>query len=90
VVDEVGADSLVQAHFKGDLELGAHAVGRAHQDGVLPSLQVEAEKGAKATDAAQHIAVKGLLRQVLNALFGAVATEVTMSTPAIRREVFKS
>ena len=73
VVDQVSAHGLVQAEFEGDLELGADAVGRADQDGVLPALQVEPEERAEAADAAQHIAVKGLLRQVLDALLGAVA-----------------
>jgi transposase-like protein len=73
VVDQVGADGVVHAELEGDLELGAHAVGGADQDGVLPALQVEPEERAEAADAAQHIAVKGLLRQVLDALLGAVA-----------------
>ena len=62
------------AQLEGDLELGAHAVGRADEDGVLPALQVEPEERAKAADSAQHVAVKGLLRQVLDAVLGAVAT----------------
>ena len=74
VVHQVRAHGVVQAQLEGDLQLGAHAVGRADQDGVFPALQVEPEERAKAADAAQHIAVKGLLRQVLDAVLGAVAT----------------
>ncbi len=74
VVHQIRAHRLVQAELEGHLELGAHAVGRADQDGVLPALHVEPEERAEAADAAQNIAVKGLLRQVLDAFLGAVAT----------------
>jgi hypothetical protein len=73
VVDQVGAHGVVHAELEGDLELGAHAVGGADQDGVLPALQVEPEERAEAADAAQDVAVEGLLRQVLDAFLGAVA-----------------
>ncbi len=63
----------MEAQFEGNLELGANAVGRADQDGRLPALQVEAEEGAEAADAAQNIAVKGLLGEELDAFLGAVA-----------------
>jgi hypothetical protein len=64
----------MHAQFKGDFELGSHTVGRTHQDGALEALQVETEQGAKPSDAPQHIAVESLLRKVLDALLGAVAT----------------
>jgi len=67
----------VQPQGKGDLELGAHAVGRADQNGVFPALQIQPEKRAKAADPAQYVAVKGLLRQVLDSFLGlAGAAEV--------------
>ena len=73
VVHQVGAHGVVQAQLEGHLQLGSHAVGRADQDGLLPALHVQPEQRAEAADSAQHIAIKGLLRQVLDALLGAVA-----------------
>jgi len=72
VVDEVGADGLVEAEFEGDLELGADAVSRTDEDGVFPALQVESKEAAEAADAAQHITIEGFLREVLDAILGAV------------------
>ena len=74
MVHQVGAHRVVQPQLEGHLQLGAHAVGRAHQDGVLPALHVQPEERAEAADPAQNIAVEGLLRQVLDAFLGAVAT----------------
>ena len=65
---------LVQAQLERHLELGAHAVGRAHQDRALPALQIQPEQRPEAADPSQHIAIKGLLRQVLDAVLGAIAT----------------
>ncbi len=73
MVHQVGAHGVVQAQLEGHLELGAHAVCRTDQDGILPALRVEAEKRAKTANAAQHVAVKGFLRQVLDAFLGSVA-----------------
>ena len=73
MVHQVRAHGVVHAQLEGHLQLGAHAVGRADQDGVLPALQVKPVKRAKAADAAQHVAVEGLLRQILDAFLGAVA-----------------
>ena len=42
--------------------------------GILPSLQVEPEERAKPANPSQHVAIKGLLRQELDALLGAVAS----------------
>ena len=74
VVHQVGAHGVVQAQREGDLQLGAHAVGGADQDRLLPALRVHPVQRAKAADAAQHVAVKGLLRQELDAILGALAT----------------
>ena len=73
VIDEVRAHIAVHPHLESDFELGAHSIGGANQDGILPALQIEAEKRSKTTDATHHIAVESLLGQVLDALFGAVA-----------------
>ena len=73
VVDEVGTDGVVEAEFEGDFELGADAVCRADEDRVLEALEVEAEERPEATDATEDIAVEGLLSEVFDALFGAVA-----------------
>jgi len=73
VVDEVGADRVVDAQVEGQLELGADAVGGADQDGLGPFPEVELEKGAEAADAAQDTAVEGALGEVLDAVLGAVA-----------------
>ena len=73
MVHQVRAHGVVHAQLESHFELGAHTVRRADQDGLLPALQVEPEQGAEAADPAQHIAVEGLLGQVLDAFLGAVA-----------------
>ena len=73
VVDEVGADGVVDAELEGDLELGAYAVGGGDQHGVGKLGQVEREEAAEAADLAQHLLVEGLAGEHLDALLGAVA-----------------
>ena len=64
---------MVNAEFKGNLELGADAIGAGDQDRLLVFARVELEKAAKAADFAQDILVKRPLRKILDALFSAVA-----------------
>ena len=73
VVDEVGADGVVDAEFEGDLELGADAVGAGDEDGLLVLAGIELEEAAEAADFAKHVAGEGALGEVLDALLGAVA-----------------
>jgi hypothetical protein len=72
VVDEVGADGVMDAELEGELELGADAVGRGDQDWLLV-FAVETEEAAEAADLAEHVAGEGALGEVLDALFGAIA-----------------
>ena len=73
MIHQIRAHGLVQPQLKGHLQLGPHSIGRAHQDGILPPLHIQPVERAKAPDPAQHIAIKGFLRQVLDALLGVVA-----------------
>ena len=73
MVDEVGADGVVDSQFEGDFELGADTVCTGDEDRLLVLEGVELEEAAKATDFAQHVAVEGALGEVLDALLGAVA-----------------
>ena len=63
----------MQAKLEGHLQLGSDAVCGADKNRVLPALQVEAEEPSEAANFAQHIAVKRLLRQELDASLGLVA-----------------
>ena len=54
--DEVDADRLVAAGVAGDDHLGAHAVGRGHQDRVRVAAEVERELAAEPADARHHAA----------------------------------
>ncbi len=73
MIDQVCADSVVKAHFKGDLELGANAVGARNQHRRGISGCIEAKEAAEAADFAEHLFTKGPLCQVFDPLFGAVA-----------------
>ena len=72
VVHQVAAHGVVHAHFKGELELGAHAIDAADQHRVGEFFLVHLEEPAKAADLAQDALVEGAVRQVLDALLGAV------------------
>ncbi len=72
VVHQVAADGVVHAHFKGELELGAHAIDAADQHGIGEFLLVHLEEPAKAADLAEDTLVEGAVRQVLDALLGAI------------------
>ena len=73
VVDEIGADGVVDAELEGELELGADAIG-ARDENRLLGFAVEAEETAEAADFAEHIAGEGALRKVFDGLpSGAVA-----------------
>ena len=73
VVDEVGADGVVDAELEGDLELGADAVGGGDEDGVGVFVEVEREEAAEAADFRKDLLVEGLTGEHLDALLGAVA-----------------
>ena len=81
MVDEVGADGVVNAEFEGDLELGADAVGAGDQDGLLGICRVEREEAAEAADFAEDVAVEGALRASILMRCLARSPE-EMSTPA--------
>ena len=50
----VDADGVVLVHREGDLELGAHAVGAAHQDRLLVAERGEVEHTAEGSDASHR------------------------------------
>src|SRR5205807_6222297 len=72
VVDQVGAHGGVQLHFKGHLQFGSDSVDAGDQHGVRVLGFVDGKEGAEAANFAEHSASEGLVRQVLNALLGAV------------------
>jgi hypothetical protein len=74
VVDEIGADGVVAVELEGDFELGSYAVCGADEDGAFELLQVKAEERAEASDASEDVPVEGFLREVLDAILGAVAS----------------
>ncbi len=72
VVHQVGADGRVQVHLKRNFQLGAHSVDARHQHRVGVFRLVDREQPAKSANLAQHAPGKSLVRQVLDALLGAV------------------
>ena len=72
VVHQVGAHGVVQAHLEGDLELGAHAVHAARPAPGRDTFLVQREQAAEAADIAEDVVVEGLVREILDALLGAV------------------
>ncbi len=72
VVHQVGADGVVDAELEGDLELGADAVCAGDQDGVGVLCNVESEEAAEAADVAEDLLVECLLREIFDALLGAI------------------
>jgi len=73
VVDEVAADGVMHAHVKGELELGADTIDAANQHGIGEFFLIHLEKPAKAANFAEDTLVKGSVRQVLDALLGAIS-----------------
>ena len=74
MVHQVRTHRPVQSQLERHFQLGPHPVRRAHQNRVLPPLQIQPEQRAKPANPSQHIAVKGLLRQKLDALLGPIAS----------------
>src|ERR1019366_531227 len=72
VVHQVGADGVVQVHFKGDLQLGTDPVHAGNQNRVRVLFLVDGEEPAKAANLAQHSAIEGLVGEILDALLGAI------------------
>ena len=64
---QVYAHRVVHVPFKGELELGAHAIGAAHQHRLAVALG-HFKQGAKAADAGQHAFAHGLACQRFDAL----------------------
>ena len=62
----------MQAHVEGDLQLRSHAIHARDQHRVHVLGLVDREEAAKAANLAEHAAGKGLVRQILDALLGAV------------------
>ena len=72
VIDQVGANGVMDVHLEGDLQLGADAVDARDQNRVDPLRLVHGEQAAEAADFAQNAAGKGLVGEILDPLFGAV------------------
>ena len=72
MVHQVGAHGLVQFHLKGDLQFGAYAIYARNQHGIAIFLFINGEEPAEAANLAQHSLGEGLVRQILDALLGAV------------------
>ncbi len=72
VIDQVGADGVVDVHLEGDLQLGAHAVHARDQNRVHPLRLVHGEQAAEAADFAQYAAGESLVGEILDPLLGAV------------------
>ena len=64
--DQVNADGVVHLPFEGQLELGAHAVGTAHQYRLAIALG-HLKQRAKAANAGQHALAHGSFGQRLDA-----------------------
>ena len=72
VIDQVGADGVMDVHLEGDFQLGAHAVHAGDQDRIHPLRLVHGEQAAEAADFAQDAAGESLVGEILDPLFGAV------------------
>src|SRR5215472_12620569 len=72
MVHQVGADGMMQAHFEGELELGANAIHARNQHRIAIFLLVDRKQPPEAANLAKHPAIEGFVRQVLDALFGAI------------------
>ena len=72
MIHQVCADRSMQAHLKSYLEFGAHSVRTGDQDRIA-ILAVQGKKSTEAANVAQYATVEGLLREILDALLGAVA-----------------
>ena len=60
VVHEVFADCVMLIHGEGQLELGAHAIDRAHENRLFVLLEVESKEPAEPANLAHHLfAVRG-------------------------------
>ncbi len=70
---EIDADGVVAIEREGELLLGAHAVGRGHQNGVWIAEPGQAEQGPEAAHAAHDPGAHGTLRQGLDAFDQGVA-----------------
>jgi hypothetical protein len=73
VIDEVGADGVVDAEFEGDLELGTNAVCARDQHRLREFFEIEREEAAEAADLGEHVLVECFAREHFDALLGAVA-----------------
>ena len=70
VIDQIGAHGGVHAHGRGNLELGADAVGAGDQHGLAPALDVERKEGAEGADAAEDAAREGARGHAANPFLG--------------------
>ena len=69
----VDAHGVMLVHQKGQLELGAHAVGAADQHRALDARHVQLKQATEAADALQHAGNHGAGHVLLHQLNGAVA-----------------
>ena len=72
VVHQVSAHGGMQAHREGNLELRSYAIHAGDKHRVQVLGLVHREEAAKPANFAEHAAGKGFVRQILNALLGAV------------------
>ena len=60
MVDDIRANSTVDARCKRHLELGAHTVGAGHEDGIAPAFLVKLKQRPESADGRQNAAPEGL------------------------------
>ena len=73
MINQVGADSVVHVHFKGELQLGAHAIHAGNQNRIEILGLVHRKQPAVAADLAEHTLGESFVREILDALLGAVS-----------------
>jgi len=72
VIDQVGADGVVDVHLEGDFQFGAHAVYARDQDGIHPLRLVHGKQAAETANFAEDAAGKCLVGEILDPLLGAI------------------
>jgi hypothetical protein len=72
MVYQIAADGVVNAHFEGELQLGADAIDAADQNRIGELLFVYLEETAEAAYLAEDTLVERTVSEVLDALFRAI------------------
>jgi hypothetical protein len=63
---------VVHVHFESELELGAHAIHAGDEDGIEILGLIHRKQPAVTADLAEHTLGESFVREILDALFGAV------------------